>query len=96
MINNKKVFLIYIICFFLFLTLYIFPNYSNYPRLFAFNIKEKLEKPFNYVALNFNYYLNLFKTNKELLVQLDDVKKENYFLRNINNYYKLLTSKYND
>ena len=96
MINNKKVFLIYIVCFFLFLTLYIFPNYSNQPRLFAFHIKEKLEKPFNYVSLNFNYYSNLFKTNKELLVQLDEVKKENSFLRNINNYYKLLTSKYND
>ena len=44
MINNKKVFLIYIICFFLFLTLYIFPNYSNQPRLLAFQVKDSIEK----------------------------------------------------
>ena len=36
MINNKKVFLIYIICFFLFLTLILFPNYNSKTQLFTY------------------------------------------------------------
>ena len=46
MINNKKVFLIYIISFFLFLTLILFPNYNSKTKLFTFFIKEKIETPF--------------------------------------------------
>ncbi len=96
MINNKKVILTYIVCFFLFLTLYIFPNFSNQPRLFVFQLKDNLEKPFNYLGLKFKDSFNLLKSNNELLFQIDNLKKENEFLKNINNYLQLLTSKYND
>ena len=96
MINNKKVFLIYIICFFLFLTFYIFPNYSNQPRLLAFQVKESIEKPFGYIGSNFYKYLRIFKTNQDLLLELENLKKENNYLKNINNYLKVITSKYTD
>jgi hypothetical protein len=72
-INNKKVFLIYIICFFLFLTLYIFPNYSNQPRLLAFQVKESIEKPFGYLRSNLYKYLRILKTNQELSFELDNL-----------------------
>ena len=96
MINNKKVFLIYIICFFLFLTLYIFPNYSNQPRLLAFQVKESIEKPFGYIGSNLYKYFGILKNNQDLLVELDNLKKENEYLKNINNYFKVITSKYTD
>ena len=96
MINNKKVILTYIVCFFLFLTLNIFPNFSNQPRLYVFQLKDNLEKPFNYLGLKFKHSFNLLKSNNELLIQIDNLKKENEFLKNINNYFQLLTSKYND
>ncbi len=96
MINNKKIFLIYIFCFFLFITLITFPNYSNKIRLISFFIKEKLENPFIFVSnrsLNFFYS---FRTNQELINSINDLKKQNDYLKNINNYYKLLTSKFNE
>ena len=96
MINNKKVFLIYIVCFFLFLTLYIFPNYSNQPRLLAFQVKESIEKPFGFVGSNLYKYLRILKTNQDLSFELDNLKKENEYLKNINNYFKVITSKYTD
>ncbi len=96
MINNKKVFLIYIICFFSFLTLYIFPNYSNQPRLLAFQVKESIEKPFGYIGSNLSKYFGIFKNNQDLLIELDNLKKENKYLKNINNYLKVITSKYSD
>ena len=96
MINNKKVFLIYIVCFFLFLTLYIFPNYSNQPRLLAFQVKESIEKPFGFVGSNLYKYLRILKTNQDLSFEIDNLKKENEYLKNINNYFKVITSKYTD
>ena len=96
MINNKKVFLIYIICFFLFLTLYIFPNYSNQPRLLVFQVKESIEKPFGYIGSNLYKYFGILKNNQDLLMELDNLKKENEYLKNINNYFKVITSKYSD
>ena len=96
MINNKKVFLIYIICFFLFLTLYIFPNYSNKPRLFAFQFKEIIEKPFSYIGNKLYKNLKILKNNQDLSFVLDNLKKENEYLRNINNYLKVINSKYTD
>jgi cell shape-determining protein MreC len=95
-INNKKVFLIYIVCFFLFLTLYIFPNYSNQPRLLAFQVKESIEKPFGFVGSNLYKYLRILKTNQDLSFEIDNLKKENEYLKNINNYFKVITSKYTD
>ena len=83
MINNKKVFLIYIVCFFLFLTLYIFPNYSNQPRLLAFQVKESIEKPFGYIGSNLSKYFGILKNNQDLLIELDNLKKENKYLKNI-------------
>ena len=50
MINNKKVFLIYIISFFLFFTLILFPNYNSKTKLFTFFVKEKIEAPFIFVG----------------------------------------------
>ena len=96
MINNKKVFLTYIICFFLFITLFIFPNYSNQPRLLAFYIKDSIEKPFSYIYSVLNNYLNLIKSNQELLISIENLNKENQYLININNYLKVLTSKYDN
>ncbi len=96
MINNKKVFLIYIVCFFLFLTFYIFPNYSVKPRLFAFYLKDTLENPLRILSINSGNYLKLLKSNDELLIELNNLKKENDYLRNINNYFKVLSSKYID
>jgi len=79
-INNKKVFLIYIICFFLFFTLYIFPNYSNLPRLLAFQFKNVIEKPFFYIGTKSYKYFKILKTNQDLFFELDDLKKENEYL----------------
>jgi len=95
-INNKKVFLIYIICFFLFLTLYIFPNYSNNPRLLAFQFKDVIEKPFFYIGTKSYKYFKILKTNQDLYFELDNLKKENEYLRNINNNLKVINSKYAD
>ena len=50
MINNKKVLLIYIICFFIFLTLILFPNYNSKTKLFTFFVKEKIESPFKFIS----------------------------------------------
>ena len=50
MINNKKVFLIYIICFFLFLTLILFPNYNSKTKLFTYFLKDKVESPFTFIG----------------------------------------------
>ena len=50
MINNKKFFLIYIICFFLFLTLILFPNYNSKTKLFTYFLKDKVESPFIFLS----------------------------------------------
>tara|TARA_Y100000768_G_scaffold371866_1_gene338973 strand:+ start:57 stop:815 length:759 start_codon:yes stop_codon:yes gene_type:complete len=95
-INNKKVFLTYIFCFFLFITFYIFPNYSDKPRLFIFSLKSVIEKPFNHIGLNFNNYFKLLKSKQDLLIALDKLNKKNEYLKNMNNYFRILTSKYVD
>ena len=96
MINNKKVFLIYIICFFLFLTLFTFPNYSNKVRLISFFVKEKLENPFIFITSSSLDFFYKFKKNHELLILINDLKLQNQYLKDFNNYLKVLTSKYSD
>ena len=96
MINNKKVFILYIICFFLFASFFIFPKYSNDTRLYTFFIKEKIEEPFFYLNQNINNFLYSFKTKKDLIKKNEQLLKRNEFLQNVNNYLKLITSKYND
>ena len=96
MINNKKVFILYIICFFLFASFFIFPKYSNDTRLYTFYIKEKIEEPFFYLSQNINNFIYSFKTKKELIKKNEQLLKRNEFLQNVNNYLKLIASKYND
>tara|TARA_A100001011_G_scaffold211096_1_gene219363 strand:+ start:2629 stop:3390 length:762 start_codon:yes stop_codon:yes gene_type:complete len=95
-INNKKVFLIYIICFFLFLTLFLFPNYNSKTKLFTFFLKEKIESPF---ILLFNEVQDLFMVLNLNSNYIDTIKKlenNNNYLRSINKYLLILTSKYSE
>ena len=96
MIKDKKIILTYIICFFLFLTLILFPNYNSKTKLLIFFVKEKLEQPFIntsnividiYKAFNFN--LNNLRT-------IEILEIENEYLRSINKYLLILTSKYSE
>ena len=96
MINNKKAFILYIICFFLFASFFIFPKYSNDTRLFTFYLKEKIEEPFFYFGQNVNNFLDTFKKKTDLIKKNEQLLKRNEFLQNVNNYLKLTTSKYND
>ena len=96
MINNKKVFLLYIVFFFIFLTLLLFPKYGNNTKLYSFFIKEKLETPFGFVGLKINNFHSLFQSNKVHLKNIDQLEKENDYLININNYLLTITSKYKD
>ena len=92
MINNKKVFLLYIVFFFIFLTFLLFPKYGNYTKLYSFFIKEKLETPFGFVGLKINNFYSLFQSNKVHLKNIDQLEKENKYLININNYLTLVLS----
>ena len=96
MISNKKVFLVYIVFFFIFLTFLLFPKYGNNTKLYTYFIKEKLETPFGFVGLKINSIYSLFQSNKVHLKNIDQLEKENDFLININNYLLTITSKYND
>ena len=96
MISNKKVFLVYIVFFFIFLTFLLFPKYGNNTKLYTYFIKEKLETPFGFVGLKINNIYSLFQSNKVHLKNIDQLEKENDFLININNYLLTITSKYND
>ena len=96
MINNKKVFLIFIIFFFVFLTLILFPKYRDNTKLYSYFIKEKLEAPFGFVGFKINNFYSLFQSNKAHLKNIAQLKKENEYLNNINNYLKTITSKYSD
>lgn len=96
MINNKKVFILYIICFFLFATFFIFPKFSSDTRLFSFYIKEKIEDPFFYANKNIINFFNTFNQKKDLIKKNEELVKQNEFLQNVNSYLRLLTSKYND
>lgn len=94
MINNKKVFLIYIVFFFVFLTFLLFPKYENNTKLYSFFIKEKLEKPFSFIDSKITNFISLIESNKEHLNKITQLEKENKYLININNYLKTITSKY--
>ena len=96
MINNKKVFLVYIVFFFVFLTFFLFPKYGNNIKLYSYNIKEKLEKPFIFISLEINNFYSLFQSNKVHLKNIAELKKENEYLNNINKYLETITSKYSD
>ena len=96
MINNKKVFLTYIVFFFVFLTFLLFPKYENRTKLYTFFIKEKLEKPFGFISFKTANFISLLESNKENLKKISQLEKENKYLININNYLKTITSKYSD
>ena len=96
MINNKKVFLTYIVFFFVFLTFLLFPKYENRTKLYTFFIKEKLEKPFGLISFKTANFISLLESNKENLKKISQLEKENKYLININNYLKTITSKYSD
>ena len=96
MINNKKFFLIYIICLLLFLTLFLFPSYNSKTKLFTFFLKEKLDYPF--ITLS-NKVINIFillNQNKDFSNDVKKLKSENEYLRSINKYLLTLTSKYSE
>ena len=94
MINNKKVFLVYIIFFFVFLTFLLFPKYGNNTKLYSYFIKEKLETPFVFISFEINNFYSSFQSNKVLVKKIAKLKKENEYLNNINKYLKTITSKY--
>ena len=96
MINNKKVFILYIICFFLFVSFFLFPKYSDDTRLFSFYLKEKIQDPFFYINNSIINFTHTFKEKKDLIKRNEDLIKQNEFLRNVNSYLRLLSSKYND
>ena len=96
MINNKKVFLVYIVFFFVFLTFFLFPKYGNNTKLYSYYIKEKLETPFIFISLKINNFYSSFQSNKVHLKNIAELKKENEYLNNINKYLETITSKYSD
>ena len=96
MINNKKVFLVYIVFFFVFLTFFLFPKYENNTKLYSYYIKEKLETPFIFISLKINNFYSSFQSNKVHLKNIAELKKENEYLKNINKYLETITSKYSD
>jgi cell shape-determining protein MreC len=95
-INNKKVFLAYILIFFVFLTFLLFPKYQDNTKLYSFFIKEKLEKPFSFIGLKITNFISLLKSNKENIKKITQLETENKYLININNYLKTIASKHSD
>ena len=96
MINNKKVFLIYIISFFLFLTLILFPNYNSKTKLFTFFVKEKIETPFIFVGKEVRDLLMVLNLNFDYMNTIKKLEGDNNYLRSINKYLLTLTSKYSE
>ena len=96
MINNKKVFLTYIICFFLFLTLILFPNYNSKTKLFIYFFKDKLESPFTFVGNEIRDLFLVLNLNLDHMNTIKKLEDENNYLRSINKYLLTLTSKYSD
>ena len=96
MINNKKVFLIYIICFFLFLTLILFPNYNSKTKLFTYFLKDKVESPFIFVGKEVRDLFLVINLNFDYLKTIKKLEDENNYLRSINKYLLTLTSKYSE
>ena len=96
MIKDKKIILTYIICFFLFLTLILFPNYNSKTKLLIFFVKEKLEQPFiNTINIVSDIY-KVFNFNLNNLRTIEILESENEYLRSINKYLLTLTSKYSE
>ena len=96
MINNKKVFLTYILVFFVFLTFTLFPKYENITKLYSYYIKENLENPFRYIDSKISNLYSLFQSNKLHLSNISKLQKENDYLTNINQYLKTVITKYSD
>ncbi len=96
MINNKKVLLIYIICFFLFFTLILFPNYNSKTKLFIFFVKEKIESPFIFVGNEIKDFFSVLDLNFDHINTIKKLEDENNYLRSINKYLLTLTSKYSE
>ncbi len=96
MINNKKVFLIYIISFFLFLTLILFPNYNSKTKLFTFFVKEKIETPFIFVGKEVRDLFMVLNLNFDYMNTINKLEGDNNYLRSINKYLLTLTSKYSE
>ena len=96
MINNKKVFSIYIICFFLFLTLILFPNYNSKTKLFVFFAKEKIESPFIFVGKEVKDLFLVLNLNFDYMKIIRKLEDENNYLRSINKYLLTVTSKYSE
>ena len=96
MINNKKVFLIYIICFFLFLTLILFPNYNSKTKLFIFSVKEKIESPFILLGNEVQDLFMVLNLNSNYIDTIKKLESNINYLRSINNYLLILTSKYSE
>ena len=96
MINNKKVFLIYIICFFLFLTLILFPNYNSKIKLFTYFLKNKVESPFIFVSNEIKDLFLVINLNFDHMNTIKKLEDENNYLRSINKYLLTLTSKYSE
>jgi cell shape-determining protein MreC len=95
-INNKKVFLIYIVCFFLFLTLLLFPNYNSKTKLFTYFLKDKVESPFIFVGNEVRDLFLVFNLNFDYADTIKKLEDENNYLQSINKYLLTLTSKYSD
>ena len=94
MINNKKVFLTYIICFFLFLTLILFPNYNSKTKLFTYSLKDKLEFPFTFVGNEIRDLFLVLNLNFDHVNTIKKLEDENNYLQSINKYLLTLTSRY--
>ena len=96
MINNKKFFLIYLICFFLFLTLIIFPNYNSKAKLFTFFVKEKIESPIIFISNEVKNLFLVLNLNFDHVKTIKKLEANNNYLRSINKYLLTLTSKYSE
>ena len=96
MLNNKKISLIYTVCLFLFLTLILFPNYDIKAKLFTFFVKEKLQSPFIFVSNEVSNIFAVVNLNKNYTNDIKKLKNENNYLRSINKYLLILTSKYSE
>ena len=96
MINNKKVFSIYIICFFLFLTLILFPNYNSKTKLFTFFVKEKIESPFKFISNEVKDLFLVLNLNFDHVNTIKKLEDENNYLQSINKYLLTLTSRYSE
>ncbi len=96
MINNKKVFLIYIICFFLFCTLILFPNYNSKTKLFIYFLKDKVESPFIFVGKEVRDVFLVLNLNFDYMNTIKKLEDENNYLQSINKYLLTLTSRYSE